>query len=436
MEAIRTTNAQGQIVLRFAGELVIDAGSGFAEKEQTLGRFLNQLGLLGLTQLLEGLDTQGQALLSGGVLWTSKGQVKALIETAFGQAEVRRHVYQTSAGGATRAPLDERAGLIVSSTPFFASIVSSKAAEMPRSVAAKDLKENHLRPVSPTFVQDVAVAVSTLAENNAGLSQWEPEAEPEKVAVIVVGVDGAMINTPKEGWRQALCGTFTLYDKDSDKMETCYVGGGPGATPPEGKAHFFAEAGEVLGRLKARYPDAVFLGISDAASDFTAWLEKNTQEQLIDYHHAAGYLSEAAPAFATAQAPAEHWASAMRHTLRDDPGVAASIAADMRKKLASKGFSSLSAAVQKGLRDAASYFGNHHHKMDYAAWRARNRPIGSGPTEAGCKTIIKQRMTQSGMRWSVSTAHSIISLRALLRTGTRWAAFWSEHAARAAATAL
>jgi hypothetical protein len=37
--------------------------------------------------------------------------------------------------------------------------------------------------------------------------------------------------------------------------------------------------------------------------------------------------------------------------------------------------------------------------MDYAEHVAANHPIGSGVTEAACKTIVKQRLGQSGMRW-------------------------------------
>lgn len=436
MEVIRTINAQGDTVLNYHGQIVVKRGDDFRAHELAIASGLNQLGLALTRDLLLRLDTEGEALVSECIKLTTKGQLKLVVETPYGPFPLVRHVYQSSKGGATRAPLDERAGLVGNSTPRLAFMVASKAAEMPAAVVARDLEENHLRKASPSFIQDLACAVSTLAREHAVVSPWVPECDPALVARITVGMDGAMINTPHDGWRQALCATFTLYNKDGERLETNYIGCGPGATPPEGKAVFFSEAGEVLARLKRWCPGAAVLGISDAASDLQAWLGSHTEDQLIDFHHAAEYLSKAAPAFVSGGTPPQEWASAMRRTLRDEPGAAANIAADLTERLESHAVNRLSASQKADLSAAESYFRNHHEKMDYASWTAQKRAIGSGPTEAACKTIIKQRMTQSGMRWSVATAHEIISLRALVRTPARWKAFWTVLASQQAATAL
>jgi len=50
-------------------------------------------------------------------------------------------------------------------------------------------------------------------------------------------------------------------------------------------------------------------------------------------------------------------------------------------------------------------------------------------TEAACKTLIKQRMCQSGMRWSIAASDALISLRALYLTPSRWDHFWDQHSA-------
>ena len=87
----------------------------------------------------------------------------------------------------------------------------------------------------------------------------------------------------------------------------------------------------------------------------------------------------------------------------------------------------LSASALEGLQSAVTYFANHLHCMDYAGWSQRQLPIGSGVTEAACKTLIKQRMCQSGMRWSLNAADALISLRALYLTPSRWDFFWTHH---------
>jgi len=48
--------------------------------------------------------------------------------------------------------------------------------------------------------------------------------------------------------------------------------------------------------------------------------------------------------------------------------------------------------------------------MDYWKSVALNQVIGSGVTEAACKTIVKQRLCLSGMRWKDKGAGVILSL--------------------------
>ena len=40
--------------------------------------------------------------------------------------------------------------------------------------------------------------------------------------------------------------------------------------------------------------------------------------------------------------------------------------------------------------------------MKYADYQNEGYPIGSGVTEAACKTVAKQRLSQSGMRWTLA----------------------------------
>jgi hypothetical protein len=52
--------------------------------------------------------------------------------------------------------------------------------------------------------------------------------------------------------------------------------------------------------------------------------------------------------------------------------------------------------IQDNLSAAVTYFQNHLHQMNYAFYRDQHYPIGSGVTEAACKTVIKQRLCCSG----------------------------------------
>jgi hypothetical protein len=49
--------------------------------------------------------------------------------------------------------------------------------------------------------------------------------------------------------------------------------------------------------------------------------------------------------------------------------------------------------------------------MHYAHYRDLGLFIGSGTVEAGCKTIVAQRLKLSGMRWTIPGATAVLTLR-------------------------
>jgi hypothetical protein len=57
------------------------------------------------------------------------------------------------------------------------------------------------------------------------------------------------------------------------------------------------------------------------------------------------------------------------------------------------------------------YFLNNAPRMRYHWFRSRGLFVGSGVIEAGCKTIVGQRLKQSGMHWTIAGADPIITLR-------------------------
>ena len=78
------------------------------------------------------------------------------------------------------------------------------------------------------------------------------------------------------------------------------------------------------------------------------------------------------------------------------------------------------------LNKAITYFTNHAHQMNYSDYLEDNLPIGSGVTEAACKSLIKQRLCCSGMKWTERGAGIVLSLRSLVITKGRWKQFWEK----------
>jgi hypothetical protein len=60
---------------------------------------------------------------------------------------------------------------------------------------------------------------------------------------------------------------------------------------------------------------------------------------------------------------------------------------------------------------ALGYFDNNAPRMRYHWFRQCGLFVGSGVVEASCKTIVGQRLKQSGMHWTVNGADAIIALR-------------------------
>ena len=70
------------------------------------------------------------------------------------------------------------------------------------------------------------------------------------------------------------------------------------------------------------------------------------------------------------------------------------------------------AGVKKDELDKAlGYFENNAPRMRYKWFRSRGLFTGSGVVEAGCKTVIGQRLKLSGMHWTVAGADAIAALR-------------------------
>jgi len=65
-----------------------------------------------------------------------------------------------------------------------------------------------------------------------------------------------------------------------------------------------------------------------------------------------------------------------------------------------------------------SYFLGNKDKMRYGLFRAAGLFIGSGVIEAGCKTIVENRLNRSGMRWTKKNSANVIALRCAIYSGT------------------
>ena len=139
-------------------------------------------------------------------------------------------------------------------------------------------------------------------------------------------------------------------------------------------------------------------------------------EWTVDYYHACSYISKLAEAIFGPGREAHSWAAKMRRWLKEKPG---GIHRLLRSAGALRTIRGLLGA-DKDYDDAYGFLHKHARWMDYAARRRRRSPIGSGVTEAACKTVFSQRFKCSGMKWDVAGGAVILALRLAVLSNT-WA---------------
>jgi hypothetical protein len=65
------------------------------------------------------------------------------------------------------------------------------------------------------------------------------------------------------------------------------------------------------------------------------------------------------------------------------------------------------------VKSAIEYLENNREHMKYDEYLAAGYPIGSGVAEGACRHLVKDRMEQTGMRWTVAGAQAMLHVRAV-----------------------
>lgn len=407
------------------GELTIEVKikliGSMLESEQAILEVCNEVGKLATAESIKRFDTDGSPINIGNVKYTSQAIVPKIYETSYGEIEIERHVYQTSKGGKTFCPLEQGAKIIQSATPHFAKQIAHKYANMNGPSVCRDLSENHARKISHSFVQSVSDFVGAIARTKEEIWEYESPKLKQNVTSVVISLDGAMIPMREGGFREAMVGAISLHNSQGERLKSIYLG----EAPEYGKATFLKRLEREIGRVKKNYPKAIYLGIADGAKNNWTFLENHTDAQLIDFFHATEYLAEVAFAAhpgKTDKPKREAWLHERCKQLKHDETAVTNFITEMEQLKKKK---KLSAPVRSNLDAALTYFSNNCHLMDYANHSLHQLPIGSGVTEAACKTLVKQRLCCSGMRWKTQGANTVLSLRSLVQSNY-WEQFWQK----------
>ena len=362
------------------------------------------------------------------------------VATLFGKIQLWRLLYEPLEPGLRCLhPLEGQLGLEAGcASPALAERVGLWAAQHPqRGVLAILLREygikwSHktLREVTASLAQGMAVQrQGAQCRRLLELLRQAQQSKGRYRIVLAVGRDGIHVPLRYEQYREGAAATVSVYDRRGRRLGTVYLGRMPQPGQATLSAQLTALVQEVLQawqgpKLRLAYitdggwhPTDYYLRVLRQMEDPRRPGQRLVWERVIDFYHATEYITKLAEALFGKGRRAQVWANRMRKRLKEDHGVT--------RVLQSAGYhhsqSVLSAAREEAYQQAHGYLQRHRRWMDYARYRKAGIPLGSGVTEAACKTVFTQRVKQSGMQWGRTGGQAIVDLRVVWLSGV-----WDE----------
>ena len=443
-------------VMAFLGQGVSPQATFQLEKE--LERLLREIGRQTLETVFNRLEpedpqglpkhfTQQQQEYSRK---EEKSNNRGGIGTCFGTIPLRRfscEPLQEAREDAQKsfAPLEWQLGIVAgSATPALAERVAFLAVGHTQQEVLRRLSEDYGVLWSVGVLRKVTAAVSAgLAEHlheaqKAQLLEWLRQADGSKgrrAIVLAVGRDGIML--PMRGektYKEGAVATLAVYDRRGRRLGTVYLGQMPEAYQSTLSEQLTRLLTEVLAEWVRCWPRLVY--VTDAGYHPTQYFEdvlhvlddprhpgrRLTWTRVVDFYHACEYLAKMAHALFADVRTSHVWLKRMRHWLKHEWRAVFRIlhsAAKLRSQRV------LSAAEEESYESAYNYLNTHQGWMDYSAYRRQGLPIGSGVTEAACKTVFTQRFKESGMTWKLEGGKTILVLRLAQLSGV-WNTVYSN----------
>ena len=358
------------------------------------------------------------------------------VATLFGKVTLWRHGYryvQRDVAEPTIFPLEISLGLLAGATPALASAAGQALAE---AGATQETVLARLR--TQHGVEWGVKKLRAVAENvSAGMDRFRREHQARRGVELlrqayaskgkhrpslVLGRDGITLRTsPHSFFEVATTATLTVYDRKGKRLGTVYLAYAPELGQQTMTDELTALLLEVLRQWEGPLPRLVYL--TDAGSNETQYPKKvlkklrhpRTGQRLswqwiVDFYHAAQRLTTMAESLFGVGREASAWAAKMRKLLKKPNGPFRVLhsAAALRARYR------MSAKAKKEFQTAYNFLRTRTRYMRYAEFRAQGLPIGSGITEAACKTVFTQRLKLSGMRWTNEGAQVILNLRVIL----------------------
>jgi hypothetical protein len=229
-----------------------------------------------------------------------------------------------------------------------------------------------------------------------------PEFAPTHAQPKGISMDGGMVQTREEGWKELKVGAvFDIETAFEEHPVTGYL-----TKMAYGvNVHYTAVFGSKtefeprLWHLACEH-DVHTTPKQAVVADGAAWIWNIADYhfpqayQLVDWYHASAHLAQTAHELhPTDETSRQAWFTTMRHHLYT--GSRALIEA---------------ALVDTPAASQAHYFATHASRLNYEQARLAGWPLGSGTIESGIKQF-KQRFCGAGMRWNMANVQPMATIR-------------------------
>ena len=332
-----------------------------------------------------------------------------------------------------RFPLDAALGLIDSYSPGVARwMCRAGALAGSYQAASQDLLTYAALEIDARQVQRMVSQMAPL------MNQWQeaqaPSFNPAAGDIFCVGTDGtgAPMRRKELRGRKGKNGRARTREVKVGTVYTHRKPAQPGQRPERDydSTSYIADIvcakefgirlrAEAIRRGMARAKTIVFLGDGAAWVWELARVNFPTAVCILDYYHACEHLTLLSEALygegsTLAKKRFREWRKAL---LKDKVD---SIIAQAQRDLPAR------APSRKLAKKQIGYFQRNKSRMLYQTFRQAGYFIGSGVVEAGCKTVVGQRLKQSGMLWSRKGASHLLAIRCALLSGW-FHRFWNHR---------
>ena len=128
----------------------------------------------------------------------------------------------------------------------------------------KDYEESRGLKIDRSWIRDISSCVSDkMIEVEEKWSYAIEEEKLEQTKMVALSLDGTTTRINSEKYKETMCGTLSLYDKQGDRLHTIYLA----VSPEKKKASFYKLMDREISLLKQKLPQATYLGLADGARE-------------------------------------------------------------------------------------------------------------------------------------------------------------------------